>query len=188
MKPAQGEISGDYDPDDDYRHPRTNDADNDDITTPKDKDNDADSSGHSYYDPDDRDILTFGHSANKADSHAIALVVRRYFAASAASDGATACTLIVRSLAASVAEDLGRPPGPQYSRGTSCTIVMSETFTHFHRQLATHAASLKVSHVRIKGSQSLVTLAFKGLPGRQVEVIKEHDTWKIGTLLDRELP
>lgn len=185
---ALGEISGDYDTDDDYRHKPSNDGDNDDLRTRKDRDNDADNRSKSYYDKDDHSVLGFGHAARAADRSAIAALVRRYFAVAAAADGVAACSMIVPSFAKSVPEDLGQSPGPPYSRGKTCAVVMSKTFEHYHRQLAAHAASLEVSRVRVEGSMGLAVLAFKGLPGRQIQVAREGGVWMMDALLDRELP
>jgi hypothetical protein len=186
--PAQGEISGDYDSDDDHPNGASNDADNDDIRTTKDRDNDMDNGSHSYYDQDDNSTRVFGRAARGAEASAIAALVRRYFAAAAREDGASACSLIVPTLARSVPEDLGRSSGPLFSRGQTCVVVMSKIFKHYHRQLAAHLASLRVDAVRVEGSGGWAVLAFRALPGRRVRVARVGRAWMMDALLDEELP
>jgi hypothetical protein len=186
--PASSNITGDYDGDDDYSNQRSNDGDNDDSTKPKDRDNDSDSSGKSYFDSDDSSVRGFGHAADSAEGRTIASLVRRYFAAANAGDGATACSIMVPGIARSVPEDIGGPAGPLYARGTTCAVVMSKAFVHYHRQIAAHAATLRIAAVRVKRGNGVAVLAFNRLPGREIHVAREGDVWKIQATLDAELP
>jgi len=185
--PSQS-ISGDYDSDDDYNDKLHGDADNDDSTKPKDRDNDSDNTSNSYYDKDDNVVLHYGHATNAQDRRTITALVKRYFAAAARQDGASACSMIASSLANSVAETLGGKAGPAYSRGNTCAAVMSKLFYHYHRQLAAHESQLEVTAVRLDGPKGIAVLGFKTLPGRQLHVARENAVWKIDALLDLELP
>lgn len=187
--PVRGYLTGDYDGDD-HSGEHYGDADNDDSNRPKDRDrdNDSDSNGRSYYDGDDDSVRDFGHAANTADRRAITSVVERYYAAVAREDGATACSVIVSSLANTVPEDLGRPPGPDFARGNTCAVVMSKVFREFGRQLRAYAARLEVTGVRLEGDHGVAVLGFKSLPGRQIRVAREGGVWKMDALLDSELP
>jgi hypothetical protein len=186
--PADKSSYGDYDNDDYERADKYNDADNDDSNLPKDRDNDSDNSSGSYFDSDDNSVREFGHAANAADAHAITALVKRYYAAGAAEQGARACSMLALPIARSVPEVLGRPPGPPYLRGSTCAAVMTKVFEKNHRQVSAYAARLEVNGVRLADGLGLVILDFKTLPGREVEISRENGAWRIEALLDRELP
>jgi hypothetical protein len=186
--PVPGYLTGDYD-NDDYTGEHFGDGDNDDSTRRKDRDNDFDNSSGSYYDSDDAEARDFGHAADLTDRLAVTSLVRRYYAAAASADGATACSLLAPALSSSVAEDLGRsPPGPSFARGSTCAVVMSKIFKEFARQLRAFAARLQVTSVRVQGERGVAVLGFGSLPGRQLRVRREGDTWTVAALLDSELP
>jgi hypothetical protein len=185
--PIRGYVVNDYD-NDDHSSNYSDDGDNDDSNKPKDKDNDSDNKSNSYYDRDDKSVRGFGQAASAVDAQAVTAVVRRYFAAAAAQDGTTACSLVVSDLARAVPEDLGRSPGPPYARGNTCAVVMSKMFKENRPQLTAYAAMLKVTGVRLKGDRGLAVLGFRTLPGRQIGVTREGDVWKLAALLDSELP
>jgi hypothetical protein len=184
---AMKRVYGDYDPDD-YGYGRS-DGDNDDRARSGDRDGDADSKNRSYYDNDDRTVLRFGHAASVSDRRTITNLVRRYLGAAAASNGASACKMIMSSIAATVPESLGRPPGGlPYASGDTCAVVLSKIFSMGHRQLATYSARLKVASIRLKGNSGLIALRFPGLAGRQIGLVREAGRWKIDDLVDAELP
>jgi hypothetical protein len=180
-------LTGDYDRDDDIATKGDSDGDNDDNRA-RDKDNDSDNRSGSYFDADDAGVREYGRPAGAADRKAVARLVERYFALADARDGATACELIAPTFAKAVPETLGRPPGPPYASGATCAVVMSKLFIHFHRQLAAHAASLRVSAVRVAHGEAIAVLAFHGLPGRQIRAIRADGRWRMNSLLDTELP
>ena len=178
---------GEYDEDDSPNKTHYSDHDNDDAT-PSDRDNDSDNPSHSYYDSDDNSVRRFGHAASASERKAIVALVKSYFAAAASSDGAKACTLIYPSLAGTLPEDLAEA-GPAYLRGTkTCPKIMSRIFAQNHAQFSAYAAKLDVADVRLLHGYGLVVLAFKTLPGRQIEIKREHGTWKLFAVVDRELP
>lgn len=183
--PVPRKAFGDYDKDD---YGAGDDADNDDSHTPKDRDNDSDNPTGSYFDGDDRHVLDYGRAVSIPERRAIAGLVKRYYAAAAAGDGTAACKMLVASLANSVAEDLGRPPGPDYLRGDSCDAVMSKVFELNHAQLSAYNAEFDVAAVRSEHDSGVVVMDFKGLPGRSLLIRREQGAWKIGELLDDELP
>lgn len=150
-----------------------------------DEDNDANPSAD-YYDSDDRPTRSYGHSVGPAERHAIATLVRRYYAAAAAGDGATACGLTYYLLAESIPEDYGRPPGPLYLRGAStCAAVLSLVFKHFRAQLATPPA---VTDVRVSDRRAAALLGWTSLPAGSIELRREGRVWKIDQLLAAPLP
>ena len=142
----------------------------------------------SYYDSDDGSIRTFGRAASAADRQEVAAFVKRYYTAAAAEDGAAACPLLTALLASTVPGRLGQRTGPRYSRGPACATIMSKVFKHFHPQLAAYLPTLEVTGVRLEGDHGLAVLGFRTLPGRQIEVARDRGTWKMGALLDGELP
>jgi hypothetical protein len=182
-----GSLTGDYD-NDDYTVAHYGDGDNDDDHRPKDRDDDVDNKSGSYFDSDDNSVRRYGHGASVADEKAITALVKRYFAAAVAQDGAAGCSMIISTLAGSVAESFGRPPGPPYLRGDTCAAVMSKVFKLNRKQLSAYAASLKVAGVRVNGDHGVAVLSFRALPARQIRVEREGALWKLEVLVDSELP
>lgn len=187
-RPTLHHILSDYDNDDYESNQYGGDGDDDDISGYTDRDGDSDNKSNSYYDGDDNNVRGFGHAASRAGRHAITALTKRYYAATAADDGANACSMMASALAKAIPEDQGRPPGPPYLRGKTCAVVMSKLFKQYHRQLAAYVATLDVDGVRISGGRGLAVLRFTTLPGRQIAVEREHGVWKIDALLDEELP
>jgi hypothetical protein len=184
--PAHTGYVADYDPDD-YSG-GLSDADHDDIKGPKDHDNDTDNKTGSYYDPDDGTFRNFGKAAGAADKSSITALVRRYFIVAAARKGSTACSMLYSPLARAIPEEYGRPPGPVYLRGKTCAKVATKLFTRDHEQLQAYVGNLEVTGVRLDHDHGFAVLRFARLPGRQIQVQREHKAWKIDELLDRELP
>jgi hypothetical protein len=182
---ARQHIFGDYDNDD---YDNTSDNDYDDNDKPTDRDDDSDSHGGGYYDGDDAGVRAFGHAASPAEGQAIATLVKSYYAAAAAADGAKACSMIHPAFARTFPPALGEA-GPSYLHGAkTCSEVMSRLFKQNHMRMAAYAVKLEVAGVRLTGSHGLVVLAFRTLPGRQIEVEREHGSWKLDALVDRALP
>jgi hypothetical protein len=178
---------GEYDEDDSPTGTHRADGDNDDAK-PTDRDGDSDNSSGSYYDSDDKSVRAFGQAANASDRRAIATLIRSYYTAAAAADGAKACSLIYSSLAKTLPEDLAGA-GPAYLHGTkTCPKIMSKLFAQNHRQFVAYDAKLQIAGVRLKGDSGLVVLGFKSLPGRQIELQRDRGKWKIYAVVDRELP
>jgi hypothetical protein len=176
---------GDYDNDE---HGGPVDGDKDTIKGPRDGDNDLDNPTKSYYDGDDGSVRLYGQEADPADTQAVSALVARYYDAAASENGSAACALLYRKIADTVAEVYGRPPGQAFLQGTTCAAVMRKAFVQFHNQLSAYHARLEVDAVRVSGGHGIAVLRFAGLPGRQIEVRREHKTWRIDDLLDRELP
>lgn len=185
---AARRMFGDYDDDDYYDDASHGDGDNDDGDSRKDGDNDSDSSGNSYYDSDDISVRDFGHAARPGDRQAIVRLVKSYYRTAVAGDGARACALISAPLGRTFPQVLGGN-GPHYLHGSkTCVEVASRLFRQNHLQLSAYAVRLNVAGVRLNGDLGLVVLDFKTLPGRQIEVIREHGAWKMYAPLDNELP
>jgi hypothetical protein len=152
---------------------------------PTDSDEDNDNPGGSRYDADDSPVLRFGRAASAAQGRAIASLVRRYYAAGAAGDGASACSLLYPLLAESVVEEYSQSPG---LRGKTCAEVLSKLFKRRHQELAGDVAALKPTVVRVGGDHGLALVRFGGTRERRVLLRRERGAWKMDVLLDIGVP
>jgi hypothetical protein len=132
-----------------------------------------------------KNVLESRYVATAADRPVVVALVRRYYAAALAGDGAKACSMLYSPFAHSVAEDYGQAPGPTYLRGAkTCSALMSGVFEHFHKRLVAEALVLR-SRVtaRLKGYQGSALLSV----GRKIEfelpVRHELNAWKVVGLL-----
>jgi len=155
--------------------------------TDADKDNDL---GSPYDDTNNDVALNYGHAADTSDRLAATEIVKRYYAAAAAEDGAAGCSLVALSLSEAVVEDYGQGSGgaPYLKTGTSCSQVLTLLFKHYHGKLVAEQAKLAVRRVRLIGHQGFVIMSFGTLPERRIGVGREGHSWKIQNLLDSELP
>ncbi len=138
--------------------------------------------------PQAKVITEYGHEASPADKQAITALVNRYYAAAAADDGATACSLIYSPLAESVAEDYGQAPASASLAGTTCQVVMSKLFRQVPGQSSAVLATTEVTGVRVNGRKAFALLRSKAMPQGDIPLQRELGTWKIGTLIGGPLP
>jgi hypothetical protein len=152
-----------------------------------DKDNDI---GAPSDDTNNNYILDYAHAASTADKRAVTALIKRYYAAAAVGDGAKACSMMYVTFAEAVAEDYGQgSAGDSYLRqGKTCPAVMALLFKHYHGQLAAELPILEVTRVRLDRHHGLAVLSFGTMPERQIPVRRERRAWKIGAVLDSELP
>jgi hypothetical protein len=151
-----------------------------------DHDNDTGAVGD---DTNNNSVLDFGHAAGTSDKQTITALLKRYYAAAAAEDGARACSMLYSTLAEAVPEDYGQsPPGQPYMRGTTCPAVMTLLFKHFHPQITLELPRLDVARVRLIEHHGLAVLHFGAMPERKIAVAREGHTWKVEALLDGEVP
>lgn len=143
-----------------------------------DRDNDSDNNNDDY---------GYGHAASTTDRQAIASVVKTYYTAAAAGDGAKGCSLMYSLFAEEIPEVYGEPPGPPWLRGTTCPAVMSKVFKRRRRQMIIDHTTLRVTAVRVKRLRALVMLSFDNMPQRDILVHREHHAWKVDNLLDTDL-
>jgi ketosteroid isomerase-like protein len=173
-----------------------NDGDYDHIGDP-DRDNGADNDNdarldykrddnNSYHDSDDGYTLSSsGKPASSPERRAVTAVVKRYYAAIARGDSASACSQVVPILATATPLDAGRL-GPPYLHGAkTCSDVMSLLSRHFRTQLA---SPVEVTGVLVAGDRALALLGSKTMPAGWITVQRERGAWKIdqlfgGTLL-----
>jgi hypothetical protein len=128
-------------------------------------------------------VSTYGKEAGEPDKREITALVNRYYVAAAADDGANACSLIYSVLAEAIPEDYGRPPGPLALRGKTCAAVMSKLFKRIPRQPSAVLATTMVTDVRVSGKRGWVGLKSSAMPSGEIIVEREHNSWKIDTLI-----
>ena len=151
----------------------------------RDYDNDHDIDPSSHYDND----LYFGHAANAANRRVVTAVIKRYYTAAAAGNGAIACSMMYSRLAKEIPDVYGQsPPGPPALRGKTCAVVMSKLFEQRHHQLVTDDATLNVTGVLVEGERGLVLLRFEETPKRHIFVQLERGSWKVNMLIDAGPP
>jgi len=140
-----------------------------------DFDNDAD------HNDDDGKVLAYGRAAGTAERGIATALVKRYYAAAAADDGARACRLLVPLLAEIAAEANEHVPATQ----RTCPIALARLFRVHHSLLVHKSTSLEVFAIRLKGERMLVVMQFPPLPeARQIEERKVGGVWKIFSILD----
>jgi hypothetical protein len=139
-----------------------------------------------YHDEDDGDLAVYGHTAGKADTRTITALVKRYYVAAAAGDGAAACSMIGSTLAETIPEDYGREPGPSYLRGgKTCQAVASLLFKHLHSQTT---GAVQVTNVLVTGSHALALFGSRTMPASDIALKRERGVWKIDGLIGGPLP
>jgi hypothetical protein len=153
-----------------------------------DDDADNDSPGNSRYDSDNDAVSSYGHPASVADRQVIAALIRHYYAAAAAGDGARACSLSYWLFAESVVEEHHPGKGPPSLRGDTCAQVASKLFKQRHRELIEDITAFQVAWVRVNRNQGLALLRFGGARERDVLVHRDRGAWKMNVLLDEGAP
>jgi hypothetical protein len=120
-------------------------------------------------------------SSSAADKLAVATVVKRYYAALAAGDGVTACSMILSNLARSAPEDYGQAPGPSFLRGgKTCPAIIVLLSKHFHARLAD---AVEVTSVHVNRHSAVALLHSATLPASVFDLEREGGVWKVGGLL-----
>jgi hypothetical protein len=144
---------------------------------------------------DDYPVSKYGHSAARGDSHAIAALVKRYYAAAASGDAAAACRLIYPALARNPAlrkvvpkDRFSRPVYPHVRAGETCAQVASNLFVEHHQSLVTDVKTLQVLDVRVSGTHSVALLGFRTAPERWLPVVRTGHRWRVDAFLAGELP
>jgi hypothetical protein len=141
-------------------------------------------------DTNNRLTTDVGRRASPVVARAIATAIERYYRIALAQDGATACTMVYSTVAESIPEDYGSDVGgPVYMKGTTCPVVMTKLFEHYHNQLRAEVPKLRVVDVRqIQERGGVAVLTFGAMPERRISVKREGHAWKLATLIDSELP
>jgi len=160
------------------------------VTTPgsysrNDGDNDFDDA-RGYRDNsknDDRILFAaYGKRANPNDARAVTALVKRYYAAAAAGDGARTCSLLDSSLANALApEQRQSAPAPR----EACARAISPLLRQQHQHLiADNVSTMVVTSVHVKGNLGLAALGFRTMPEGEIVVEREGKAWKVDALFD----
>jgi hypothetical protein len=139
-----------------------------------------------FPDSDDRATFLYGHSPSAAERAAISGVVKRYYAAATADEGAVACSLMPPTFARSVPEDYGQGAGPSYLRGgKTCAAVMSMLFKHSHEELV---EAVYIAEVRVEHATAQVVLTSRKMRASSISLTHSAGSWKVQALLAQPLP
>jgi hypothetical protein len=180
--PPGQRLRGDGDAD----NPRDYDGNGDgDGNEDHDEDNPVPQS-YKFPDSDDKATFAYGHVPTVGERTAIEKVVKRYYAAAAVGDGATACSLLLTTLAHSLAEAYDQQSGPSYLRGaTTCRTIASKLFAHLREQLA---EAITIVEVRVEGSSARVVLSSRKMRASDISLLRQDRAWKLEELLGQPLP
>jgi hypothetical protein len=142
-----------------------------------------------YHDEDDQPYLNLGKAASTRDRRVSAALVKRYYAAAFADDGARACAMMppwLTKTALSKAVALSRGEYiPRYPRSaTTCAAVLSLLFRHLHRQLP---RAIRVTDVRVSGFAGRVFFGAKTMRASQIILHREGGHWRIVQLIGKRL-
>lgn len=151
-----------------------------------DGDKDSDDVKHRGTLPDDHDdhelLAPYGPEADRAERHAVAIVVKRYYEAAAAGDGVQACALLDKQLAEGLVE------AGQAAR-TGCATSLTRLFAEDRKQLAAEkVATMVVTGVHVKGDLGIALLGFSAAPESEILVEREGRAWKLGALFGAVIP
>jgi len=152
-----------------------------------DEDNDSPTRvSYDFPDADDKATFAYGHSPSAAVRRVLSRVVKRYYAAAAAGDGITACSMLISSLVRSAPADYGGRDGPPYLHGAkTCAAVLSALFAHFRGELA---EAVTVVEIRMSGRNAQVVLSSRKMRASRVFLERQGRSWKLPELLGQPLP
>jgi hypothetical protein len=112
----------------------------------------------------------------------VASVVKRYYAALAAGNDATACTLLSSGMSRLIVQQLGQSPS---LRAKGCSGILSVLVS---RQAAAAQATVEVIGVRIKKDRGFALLRSKQIPPAEIPVEREGGVWKLDAVGGSALP
>jgi hypothetical protein len=146
-----------------------------------DKDNDDTNHPNPRLSDDIPFLVSYGKEASPAEKRAITEVIKRYYAAAVAQDGAVACPLLYPALATVLIQGAGQ-------QGDACAAALSRLFNQHHAQLvADRVPTMIVISVRLGSSLGVAELGFQAMPRGNILLAKEGRTWKIDAILDSEM-
>jgi hypothetical protein len=153
------------------------------------EDGDKDGDDHGRPVRGENDDLTlfaaYGRRASSADARAITALVKRYYAASATEDSATACSLLSSSLITGVVTEQSQTG---QGAGKTCPASIAPLLKQQHQQLvADDVATMVVTSVHVKGDLGLAALGFRTMPEAEIVVEREGQAWRIDALFDSNM-
>jgi hypothetical protein len=131
-------------------------------------------------------LAEYGHPVAAAERRQIEAVVKRYYAAAVAGNGAVGCSLLFSSLAAALAN--GQSQSTPSGRA-ACAAAAAKMFDEKHQHwVSDEVATMVVPSVNVRGQFGLAVLGFHTQPEGKILVQREGHAWKLGALLDSEMP
>ncbi|MGH2911044.1 MAG: hypothetical protein ACRDJ3_01065 [Solirubrobacteraceae bacterium] len=151
-----------------------------------------DKGGNPYYahhrDDDEIFLATYGREADRVDKRTITAMVKRYYAAAVAGEGAKACALLLPSLVKATVEVHGQVVNGSAAYDSACAPIMTSMFKRQHQELlADEVATMRVLDVHVKRNMGVVVLGFRRVPERVILIAREGTNWMIDGLLDGEM-
>lgn len=134
---------------------------------------------------DDRGFLaSYGHRAPPVEARTIAALVKRYYAASLAGDGTSACELLDAGLATALAAQQGTTAHDT----AACAASLSPLLAQQHQHLLTEEpATMLVTSVYAKDNTGVAVLGFRKESESIIPLAREGQVWKIDALFDNPL-
>jgi hypothetical protein len=149
-----------------------------------DSDNDDDRHG-SRDDPDNDEVLTFGHTASAANAAGMVAFVKSYYRAAATGNGRAMCAMLDAIAVEAIVEAARRTEAS--SSKDACARAVERVFARHRRQLTADLASFQLIEARIREGRGLLWLV---LGGREV-LIQLHphgSSWQLEAPLEEEGP
>jgi ketosteroid isomerase-like protein len=150
-----------------------------------DNDRDPDDRGKSISNDDEAELVSAQrYGSTVAERAAIGQVVKTYYRAASAGDGAAGCVLLAQPLASSL-------PPSQASHGSrqTCPQSLSRLFAAQRSHLvAEDAPTMVLTGVHVHGDVAFVTLGFRAMPEGELLLQREGRDWKLNALFDSGLP
>jgi hypothetical protein len=137
------------------------------------------------FDADDGPVRYFGHAAGPAEARAIIAVVKRYYVAAAARDGAEGCRLLYSLLAETLVDEYGHVASVS---GSTCAAVLTKLFDNNHREAVRNLAKFHPFSIRAGSEHGLALYRIEPTTIRRMIVRREHGLWKIDALLNVAMP
>jgi len=131
---------------------------------------------------DDNDVRKYGHEAGGTYTRMIAVLVERYYMASAAGDGASACALISVNLMEGLSIRKSAT-GARFSR-PACAVMLSRQFKQAANLVDTSVARVRVVDARVRGSKGLAIVRLPSGEERDIAVTHDSGDWKVDSLFD----
>jgi hypothetical protein len=151
-----------------------------------DGDKDGDDPHPSNPGQDDQALLaTYGYRASASTAHAIATLVEHYYDAALTGDGAHACALLAAGPTAGLVSSQSQTSHGAHNCATAIEPLLAQQHRHL---LAEDPASMVVTGVYVNGDLGLALLGFRASPESDIVVEREGGAWKLGALIDSEVP
>jgi len=150
------------------------------------EDNDSDEpvpSSYRFPDSDDRPVFEYGKPARGAARGQIAAVIKRYYAAGTADNGAGACQVFMPLLAKGAAQEYTLPG--QSHHYPTCAALMTAMFAQSRQELA---APVTVVAVRVHGHEAHAVVASRTLRASYVELMRQGGSWRLLAIGGEVLP